>query len=75
MFEGIANIIGNVGGLANSFNYKKQENDLQMAQANVEIARANASANKPNNTGKIILIVLAVVTVSAIGYFLIIKKK
>ncbi len=37
-------LVGAVGGLVNSFNYRAQENEIEVARLNAEAARANAGA-------------------------------
>lgn len=62
--------------LINSFNYKKQENDILIAQANAEALRAQSDlANVPQRTKSNVIWIVAVIAVAVIVMLVISKRK
>lgn len=70
----IGGIINSATNLINGFNYKKQENDVLIAQSNAQMMQAQAQMNQPSNTGKTIAWVVGI-TVVGILLFMVFKPQ
>lgn len=69
-------IVGAGVNLVNSFNYRKQENDIEIARANAEALRAQSDlANVPQRTKSNVIWIIAVIAVVVIVLLLISKRK
>jgi t-SNARE complex subunit (syntaxin) len=66
-------VVGGVTDLVGEFNYKGQENEIALAQANAEIARANAESS-PENTKKNIIWIVVVIAVVVIVLIMMSRK-
>lgn len=57
--------------LVDSFNYKKQENELAIAQANADAERSKADSSNSENAPKTGMIILGILVVVVVGFFIV----
>lgn len=69
-------VIGGATDIMNSFNYKKQENDIQLASANAQAMSAQYQlANIPRETKSNVIWIIATIAIVVVIVIIISKKK